>query len=365
MDDPGSSDYHNFTQPSPFKHRLPTLNGASALFDAIERAKPVSTSLDNLDIVLSNNNATISASGGVARGVVTEIYGPPGCGKTQFGLQLAANVLVHSSSAEVVWIDTSSTVPLSRLTDFITTPEEDVVDSNESKDEEHDGEDKRDRFEHLQIPDLTRLLGLLMQPPPQLLSKDTQLLIIDDLSNVVMTGLPQNEFSATITSTTPNQLSREEIISRSVANRRAVMLGAISAGLSRLAASSNVAVVVLNKATSGRRSGDRSAVLRSMLNAPQWNESIATRIVLYRDFWPSDKQNSGPIDSSQSAQWRDYPLRIAEVEKLGGREINSRGVKFVILKVSLLKLLSRSNIDNLSTNYRRFKQSLILARHTF
>lgn len=330
MDYSESSDYHNFTQPSPSTHRLPTLNGTSALFDAIERSKPISTSLENLDIVLSTNDATITASGGISRGVVTEIYGPPGCGKTQLALQLAANVLTQETSAEVIWIDTSSTVPLSRLEDFIVPAAD---DEKQSKINAQTMEDQMDRFEYLQIPDLTRLLSVLMHPPQDFFTQDTRLLVVDNLSNAVMTGLPQNEFLAAVTSTAPNQLSRDEILSRSVANRRAAMLGAISAGLARLAISSNAAIVVLNKATSGRRTGDRNAVLRSMLNTPQWNENITTRIVLYRDFWPTENGNANLIDSSQSKNWRGYPLRIAEVEKLGGREIQSRGVKFVILKV--------------------------------
>lgn len=336
MGDPDSSDYHNFTQPSLSTHRLPTLNGTTALFDAIERHKPISTSLENLDIVLSTVG-TITNSGGIARGVVTEIYGPPGCGKTHVGLQLAANVLIQEPSAEVIWIDTSSSIPLTRLEHFITPMPADVDPPCASEHDVQAIKEKLGRFDYLQISDLTRLLAMLMQPPEQLLSPETRLLIIDNLSNAVMTGLPQNETSIFSTSTTPNHLSREEITSRSVASRRAAMLGAISGGLAQLAASSNVAVVVLNKATSGRRSGDRIAVLRSMLSTPQWNENIATRIVLYRDFWPLDVADSNVMDSSQIQDYRDQPLRIAEVERLGGRDIHSRGVKFVILQVSQTK----------------------------
>ena len=70
--------------------RMPTVSAAQALQDL--RTSPVrciSTGLSLLDCMLQNREAAFSDAeslpGGVSRGKVTEIYGPPGVGKTAIG----------------------------------------------------------------------------------------------------------------------------------------------------------------------------------------------------------------------------------------------------------------------------------------
>lgn len=52
-------------------------------------------------------------AGGYARGKVTEVYGPPGAGKTSLLLQAASNAL-HEGQ-HVYWIGTANRPPLQRL----------------------------------------------------------------------------------------------------------------------------------------------------------------------------------------------------------------------------------------------------------
>lgn len=69
--------------------RLPTLSASQALqnLDSIPR-RPIPTGLRSLDAALQARDYEISSQddllGGISRGEVTEVYGPPGVGKTAF-----------------------------------------------------------------------------------------------------------------------------------------------------------------------------------------------------------------------------------------------------------------------------------------
>jgi hypothetical protein len=70
--------------------RMPTVSAAKALHDLNSPAtRSISTGLRGLDCALQNREAppldAASQYGGVSRGQVTEVYGPPGVGKTAFG----------------------------------------------------------------------------------------------------------------------------------------------------------------------------------------------------------------------------------------------------------------------------------------
>lgn len=70
---------------------MPTVSAAQALQDLNSSPKRhISTSLRLLDAVLQNREPAANDgepfNGGVSRGKVTEIYGPPGVGKTALGL---------------------------------------------------------------------------------------------------------------------------------------------------------------------------------------------------------------------------------------------------------------------------------------
>ncbi|KAF5540274.1 DNA repair rhp55 [Fusarium mexicanum] len=95
---------------SPGTHRLPTVSASQALDELDNGASThVSTGIEDLDRSLIANIAADSqdtTKGGVQRGQVTEIWGPPGAGKTALGLQLTANALCDGDA--VVWVVISS-----------------------------------------------------------------------------------------------------------------------------------------------------------------------------------------------------------------------------------------------------------------
>ncbi len=69
---------------------MPTVSAAQALKDLkSSTTRCVSTGLKDLDCILQRRDLETldaeSLSGGVSRGKVTEVYGPPGVGKTTLG----------------------------------------------------------------------------------------------------------------------------------------------------------------------------------------------------------------------------------------------------------------------------------------
>jgi RecA/RadA recombinase len=70
--------------------RMPTVSAAQALQDLNSPAvRSISTGFRTLDASLQNQDVKSSDAsrqcGGVSRGQVTEVYGPPGVGKTALG----------------------------------------------------------------------------------------------------------------------------------------------------------------------------------------------------------------------------------------------------------------------------------------
>lgn len=68
--------------------RLPTISAIDALNNVTSAQHPaISTGLPTLDRILQGQRADLASqeTGGLSRGSVTEIYGPPGAGKSTFG----------------------------------------------------------------------------------------------------------------------------------------------------------------------------------------------------------------------------------------------------------------------------------------
>lgn len=81
-------DVSSFDLPS--THRLPTISAAQALDELDgDASRHVSTSLPDLDRALTGDASSLSSeqdgNSGIQKGQVTEIWGPPGVGKTALG----------------------------------------------------------------------------------------------------------------------------------------------------------------------------------------------------------------------------------------------------------------------------------------
>ena len=322
-------DIHNFSTSS--SHRLVTISGTQALQNELGRARGITTSLPSLDASLVPTGSNLPSSG-IRPGYVTEIYGPPGVGKTTFGIQLASNVL-HSikPDAKAVWLNTGSALVHSRLASIIssyTFPSH--VDPPSSPPRLQPLDAFLARFVYHEIVSLPHLLTLIMHPTAIFPPSYTTLLVIDDLSNLIFSSLPH-----------PAPANKSDPVASAVAKResarRIQIVESLSSALSSLAASRHIAIVILNKCTTAQRPGSQ-AVLKPALAGQAWDPGIYARIVLYQDFPSWDVRDK--LSESESQCWR-----LAEVVRLGNKDVVRSAIAFVIDEAGMREIVSGQQSD--------------------
>ncbi|KAK0668727.1 P-loop containing nucleoside triphosphate hydrolase protein [Cercophora samala] len=256
-------------------HRLPTVSAAQALEDFEETQNHhISTGLSVLD-----------ASNGIQKGSVTEIWGPPGVGKTTFGIQLTANCLREGGG--VVWVDGFHRMSIERL--------HQVVDLNSV-----DGKiQSLDQFVHYGCPTLVHLIALLCRPTVSCIPEGTSLIVIDSLSALVNHDLLKNTDMRQ-----PPQTKHKDTRAPIAAERRIQALHYILSNLQKLAATRDVAIVILTQCAT-KMQVERGATLVPAINASVWRQGITTRIALFRDCLQDDFEPS-------------TALRFAFIQKLNG-----------------------------------------------
>ncbi|KEF59051.1 uncharacterized protein A1O9_03894 [Exophiala aquamarina CBS 119918] len=328
-------DIHNFSTSS--EHRLPTISGAEALQTASIRARAIQTSLSTLDSTLLPNNIPL-ATPGVQIGHVTEVYGPPGAGKTTFGLQLAVNAIrSRHDESRVLWVNTGSPMIEERLHEInaaYTFPPEHDPPSSEPQDLTT-GATLDERFDYLEATSLPRLLTLFLHPTEDLPPKETRLIVIDDLSNLVLGSLSNDP--KTIKSTTPAAV--QEKLAKRAAGKRFQIIENLATAMSKLAALRNIAVVALIGTATSLRSGEQKRGLTPALASQAWESVIHTRIMLYRDFPPDDLE-------LEILNQLEFGLRYADVQKLARKHVYTRPVPFVISAGGLEELNLPDNPDD-------------------
>ncbi|KAH8764249.1 P-loop containing nucleoside triphosphate hydrolase protein [Diaporthe sp. PMI_573] len=268
----------------PSTHRLPTVSAAQALEDLDANvSRFVSTNLPDLDKALAASavNATSSPpdgdnAGGIHKGHLTEIWGPPGVGKTAFGIQAAADVLRGGKG--VVWVDCFYPVSRDRLTEVCRAR---AVGGEDAASDHTDG------FVHYSCPSLAHFIALLCRPTRSCLPPGTDLIVIDSLSALLNHAFPR--------------LPAQNAVPK--ASRLQVLQYVVSA-LQKLAATRDAAVVVLTQCAT-RMQAERGATLIPAINASVWEQGIATRVALLREW-----------------MWNDghpYGARLAAVQKANGK----------------------------------------------
>ncbi|KAI0386058.1 P-loop containing nucleoside triphosphate hydrolase protein [Hypomontagnella monticulosa] len=245
-------------------HRLPTVSAAQALEDlGSDPRRFVSTNLEILDQSLNDvtgeSNNSLPRPGGLQKGQVIEVWGPPGSGKTSFGIQLAANTLRQSE--RVIWVDGFHPVPPARLHDMITSATTSPV------------ADHTDNFLHFRAPTLAHLIGLLCKPTANAIPSNTSLIVIDTLSSLVNYAFPKNfEVRQVQKGSGPGPSAR-----------RLQVLQFLISTLQKLAATRNLCIVILSQCAT-RMQFERGATLIPAINAGTWEQGIATRLVLFKDW---------------------------------------------------------------------------------
>ncbi|KAK9428814.1 P-loop containing nucleoside triphosphate hydrolase protein [Lipomyces doorenjongii] len=251
-------------------HRLPSQSLSSYLkrLDAAE--SKFSTHLPSLDMIMR---------GGVTRGKVTEVSGPPGSGKTSIALQIASLAIL--SKAKVLWIDTASKIPASRLLQRLR--------ASISRD------DLNDRVSHLQLTSFASLLALFVRPPAYLSSY--ALIVIDDLSTLmapafaaVVSHVPQpapqqQQFDQVFAPDVPQQASASDASKRhkqeDIATKRIRVITELVARMAQVGERSDTAILILTKMVSRVGGGDARMV--SSLGEGQHLAGLWTRLFLFRN----------------------------------------------------------------------------------
>lgn len=247
---------------------------------AISQHQPrLSTGITTLDTALG---------GGVSRNAVSEVYGCPGSGKTTFGMALAAEAV--RCGHRVVWLSCSQPLPVSRLRDFLqpqSLARRDEHQQEHTEDEEEEERGRRQRLESVTCvatPTLTSLLSLLttycgvVDNESALFHEDTALLVIDDLTTLYNAAFPP---AADVQYHNNNNNNNNSSSGRDASARKIKVLSVVSDHLLRLAATRNIAVLVLAKLTSRIIKGSRAQLESPFGDA--WSSRCAARFVLYRN----------------------------------------------------------------------------------
>ncbi|KAL8399883.1 hypothetical protein RB594_000337 [Gaeumannomyces avenae] len=316
-------DVSSFDLPS--THRLPTVSAAQAHADlSCDPSRFVSTGLDALDAQLSaapgdggggdddhggrTPAAAAPVGGGVRRGIVTEIWGPPGVGKTSLGLHLASNVLREGRA--VVWVDAFNKVCPPRLN--VAASADEIGDGGTRLD---------DNFVHYTCPTLPHLIALLCRPRVGCIPHNTSLVVVDSLSILVNHAFPRIADSKPITLKNGTKVPSQ-------AAKRQQTLQYVAGALQKLAATRNLAVVVLSQCVTRMQAGisERGAAsLIPAVNASAWEEGVSTRVVLFRDW----SMQNGTATAA----------RFAAALKINGKRVEDEDVRLAAFDIGTAGLI--------------------------
>ncbi|KAF4126679.1 RecA/RadA recombinase [Geosmithia morbida] len=298
----------------PSSHRLPTVTASAALDDELENdaSLHIATGLDDLDKALAsaaagyhsgigggNDSIPRPAAGGVKRGQVTEVWGPPGTGKTALGLAVP--------SARV--IETLEAVRLARR----NGEEEKDDDGKAQDDHDNDSSVHLSRFAQYECLTLAHLIALISRPTSRNIPGDVGLIIIDSATALINSALPRSQ------NVKPGAGSNR---GPDPSVKRKQVLQSIIKSLQTLASTRNCAVVVLSQCATQMLPSGRGATLTPAVNATLWEQGVSTRLVLFRD-WVGGGSGSGSGSGSRYA-----PVFLAGVQKLDGRHTHE-GVEHV------------------------------------
>ena len=290
--------------------RLPTISASQALQNASARSHSLTTSLTSLDSALVTPGSLIHQPG-IHRGHATEIYGPPGVGKTALAMQVAVNALQeHGGFDKVVWIDTGAPIPGPRFQDILAgyrLPQE--VDPPSSPPVARTMDELSTNVTYFYIRTLPHLLTLFMYPTPVFPPPNTSLIVVDNVSTLFATYFPRSS-EATITTSAAITSARKTNLQRA-ANRKFTVAGDLASAMAKTAALKNVAILAINQVATSLR-GVRKAVLKPLLSGTAWEAAMYNRIVLFRDFAPAETNDMVEGERKQK-------LRFAEVLKSEGK----------------------------------------------
>ncbi|KAL9095305.1 MAG: hypothetical protein Q9165_002562 [Trypethelium subeluteriae] len=309
-------------------HRLPTISASQALESRkIQRPQAVSIGLPQLDELLEgrdvDHETERGTTGGLARGKVTEIYGPPGVGKTAVAIQASAAAL--RTGDQVVWADGGNFLDASydlARPRFRSILEHALSHGQPSSTPTTSANPTSSaavitKLHHFTTPTLAHLLALIAHATPTFPPQSTSLLVIDSLSTLFDIAYA----GQTSKSDQSSADQRVKDARRWAANRRFAVLGSLIAALNKIAAVNNVAVLVTSQMMTrvGPSGAGTKAILVPALSGKEWDLGIANRVVLFRDWAPEElRQGSQGKEADGNARVKLEQMRFAGVVKANG-----------------------------------------------
>lgn len=309
--------------------RLPTISASEALQQTSFRRKALSTSLPSLDQALCPE-ATAEVPKGLPRGLVSEIYGPPGVGKTALAMQAAVNALRSTEPRNgVVWIDTGAPLPGPRLEQmfFSHGTHNGGEDPPSSPPVSHMAEDLLDNMSYFNPPTLAHLLILFLHPTSKFPPPGTALIVLDNVSAPFTTAFPRS-VDGKISSSSFADAARKTTHQKA-ANRKWAVAGDLASAMAKMAKLHDVAILVINQVATSIK-GLRKATLKPALSGQGWEAGIHNRIMLFRDFAPSDSAAGITDEEARSLRFAKLSKVVGKVKATAAEDV----VAFVIENVS-------------------------------
>ncbi|KAL1305614.1 hypothetical protein AAFC00_007215 [Neodothiora populina] len=248
-------------------HRLPTVSAAEALHNLkTQDTRSVSSGLDRLDCLLGAQDYNVSngqsLQGGFERGKVSEIWGPPGSGKSTVAMQVAVEALETDNT--VVWVDATDTLVKPRLEAMLESP--DAEDSSDTQ---------LKRVVSIFAPTLAHLLGLVVHAPASFPPANTALLVIDGLHSLFDVAYPRHK---------SNVYSSKSDAAKWATNRKYATMGTLMTALRKLAVLNDMVVLITTGCATRMRAGTSlGAVIVPGVSSADWESGVANRLVLFRD----------------------------------------------------------------------------------
>ncbi|KAL7789009.1 P-loop containing nucleoside triphosphate hydrolase protein [Trichoderma ceciliae] len=277
-------------------HRLPTVPASQAWEDL--KAGPaahISTGLEALDCALlgldSADSQDAALQGGIKRGQVTEIWGPPGCGRTALGIQLAANALCDGNG--VVWVDCFQKLQAKRIAGVLKRVKEarSLAGTGDAQDVDPS---KLVQYSCMTLP---HLLALISRPTTATIAPDVSLIIISSPSALINPSLPRS---------LEGRGNAKPAKGPTPSSKRLQGLQFIINTLQKLAATKDCAVVLLSQCATKMR-GEQRATLIPSINTTVWEQGVSSRLVLFRDWAWNGNKSSGVF--------------LAGLQKIDGRAV--------------------------------------------
>ncbi|KAF8457787.1 P-loop containing nucleoside triphosphate hydrolase protein [Terfezia claveryi] len=307
------------------RHRLPTLSASQALNAQQSQRSQHSTGSKLLDSLLGNRLYAINPPlrsytrrlvtlgslgvetstqeggkeiqrGGLAKGKLTEVCGPPGSGKTAFAIQVTANALL--AGEKVTWIETAQPLPIARIISILT----------------HLGDpDPHSTLYSLRIikcPTLAHLLAIILHPPqytptsPSTFPESgTGALVIDNISTLFSIAFPPGIDGEFLDRKNVGAAGRVQPGVR----RFGIMVDLVE-GLGKVAGMRDIVVLVLNQLTTRIIRG-AGAYLQPAVANPSWTNAFTNRLLIFRHHVPADT-----LEFPQTAT----SIRYISILKAGG-----------------------------------------------